>query len=91
MPAKTPSQAVVHGKVVRDGYTVEKVYLQSYPGHFVTGNLYRPQGRTGRLPAVLSPARSLGRRAVLRPGSTRVREAIAAGAERFEVGGRYPA
>ena len=25
------------------------------PGHFVTGNLYRPRGRTGRFPAVLSP------------------------------------
>ena len=43
MPTKTPPETVIHGKVVRDGYTVEKVYLQSYPGHFVTGNLYRPR------------------------------------------------
>ena len=55
MPAPTPPHAVVHGRVDRDGYTVEKVYLESFPGHFVTGNLYRPKGRSGRLPAVLSP------------------------------------
>ena len=55
MPAPTPPRAVVHGRVDRDGYTVEKVFLESFPGHFVTGNLYRPKGRSGRLPAVLSP------------------------------------
>ena len=55
MPAKTPANAVIHGKVDRDGYTVEKVFLESFPGHFVTGSLYRPKGRTGKLPGVLSP------------------------------------
>ena len=45
MPAKTPANAVIHGKVERDGYTVERVYLESYPGHFVTGSLYRPDGQ----------------------------------------------
>ena len=48
MPTKTPANAVVHGKVDRDGYTVERVYLESYPGHFVTGSLYRPTGKIGR-------------------------------------------
>ena len=51
MPTKTPANAVVHGKVDRDDYTVERVYLESFPGHFVTGSLYRPAGKTGRLPA----------------------------------------
>ena len=55
MPDPTPPRAVVHGRVDRDGYTVEKVFLESFPGHFVSGNLYRPKGRSGRLPAVLSP------------------------------------
>ena len=32
-----------------------RVAIESVPGHFVTGNVYRPTGRTGRLPAVLSP------------------------------------
>ncbi|MCP4511641.1 MAG: hypothetical protein GY826_35165, partial [Fuerstiella sp.] len=35
MPEKTPLNAVIHGKVKRDGFTVEKVYFESLPGHFV--------------------------------------------------------
>ncbi len=96
MPTKTPPETVIHGKVVRDGYTVEKVYLQSYPGHFVTGNLYRPQGGrhvpavAGRLPAVLSPHGHWADGRFYDAGKTQVRREIVEGAERFEVGGRYP-
>ena len=54
-PTRTPLNAVVHGTVPRDGYTVERVFFESVPGFFVTGSLYRPTGRTGKLPAVLSP------------------------------------
>ncbi len=53
MPEKVPLNAVVHGKIERDGYTVEKVFFVSHPGHYVTGNLYRPTGKSGKLPAVL--------------------------------------
>ncbi|MSQ93726.1 MAG: hypothetical protein EXR98_04130 [Gemmataceae bacterium] len=53
MPEKVALNAVVHGKIERDGYTVEKVFFVSHPGHYVTGNLYRPTGKTGKLPAVL--------------------------------------
>ena len=35
-------------------YTVSKVYFESLPGFFVTGNLYRPVG-DGPFPAILSP------------------------------------
>ena len=42
MPEKTPLKAVVHGKIERDGYTIEKVFFASTPGHYVTGNLYKP-------------------------------------------------
>ncbi len=55
LPEKTPLNPVIHSPIQRDGYTVEKVYFQSYPGFYVTGNLYRPVGKTGPLPAVLSP------------------------------------
>ncbi len=70
MPTRTPDNAVVHGKVDRDGYTVERVYLESFPGHFVTGSLYRPKGRwescpgcsartaTGSMAAFTTPGRS---------------------------------
>jgi dienelactone hydrolase len=53
MPEKTPLQAVVHGKIDRDEYTIEKVFFASCPGHYVSGNLYRPKGKTGKRPAVL--------------------------------------
>jgi hypothetical protein len=55
LPPKTPLNAVIHGRIDRDAYTIEKVFFASYPGHYVSGNLYRPKNRTGKLPAVLSP------------------------------------
>ena len=55
MPEKTPLHAVVHGKIDRDDYTIEKVFFASMPGHYVSGNLYRPKGKTGKLPGVLCP------------------------------------
>jgi dienelactone hydrolase len=42
MPEKTLLKPVIHGKIERDGYTIEKVFFASHPGHYVTGNLYRP-------------------------------------------------
>src|SRR4029079_13009891 len=55
MPFTTPLQPVIHGKIDRDDYTVEKVFFASYPGHYVTGNLYRPKGKGGKHAGVLSP------------------------------------
>jgi Acetyl xylan esterase (AXE1) len=54
-PAKTPINATVFGKVDRGDHTVEKVYFESYPGFYVTGNLYRPKNAIGKTPAVLCP------------------------------------
>ena len=55
MPEKTPLNAVIHGRVERPDYTLEKVFFESAPGFFVTGNLYRPKGKTGKLPGILCP------------------------------------
>ncbi|MGD8240599.1 MAG: hypothetical protein PVH68_18735, partial [Armatimonadota bacterium] len=44
MPKRTPLRAKIFGRIERDDYSVEKVYFESYPGFFVTGNLYRPVG-----------------------------------------------
>ncbi len=90
MPSATPAAAVVHGKVERDGYTVEKVYLESFPGHYVTGNLYRPAECDGELPAVLSPHGHWPDGRFHDHGEKAVRQMIVEGAERFEVGGRHP-
>lgn len=55
LPAKTPIQPVIHSKVERDDYTIERVYFASRPGHYVTGSLFRPKNATGKLPGVLCP------------------------------------
>jgi hypothetical protein len=55
MPPKTPLHAHVYGKVERDGYTIEKVVLETLPGFWLGGNLYRPSGKTGKTAALLCP------------------------------------
>jgi dienelactone hydrolase len=55
LPEKTPLHPSIHGKIDRDEYTIEKVFFASYPGHYVSGNLYRPKGKSGKLPGVLCP------------------------------------
>ncbi|OHB80744.1 MAG: hypothetical protein A2V98_18970 [Planctomycetes bacterium RBG_16_64_12] len=90
MPTKTPANAVIHGKVDRGEYTVEKVYLESFPGHFVTGNLYRPKGRTGPGPGVLCPHGHWANGRFYDAGEKALADQIAAGAEKFDPSGRYP-
>ncbi len=55
MPEKTPLNAQVFGKLEKSDYSIEKVYFEGYPGFYVTGNLYRPLGKRGPFPAILSP------------------------------------
>jgi dienelactone hydrolase len=55
LPEKRPLHAQVFGRLERGDHSVEKVYFESHPGFYVTGNLYRPLGRTGPFPGVLSP------------------------------------
>jgi dienelactone hydrolase len=90
MPTKTPANAVIHGRVDRDGYTVEKVYLESFPGFCVTGSLYRPKGKSGKLPGVLCPHGHFPNGRFYETPRKEVREQFVSGAERFDVGGRYP-
>ena len=52
---KLPLNPQIFGKIERSDYTVEKVYFESYPGFFCTGNLYRPRGKDGPFPAIVSP------------------------------------
>jgi dienelactone hydrolase len=55
MPEKTPLNPTIHGKVEKDGYTIEKVFFASMPRHYVSGNLYRPvlPGDAPKCPAAL--------------------------------------
>jgi hypothetical protein len=57
LPEKTPLNANISGRIERDGYSIEKVYFEAWPGFLVTGNLYRPfplpEGK--KIPAILCP------------------------------------
>ncbi len=55
MPEKAPVHAEVYGRLERDGYSIEKVLLETYPGFYLGGNLYRPRGKQGPFPGVASP------------------------------------
>lgn len=90
MPEKTPLNAVVHGKVERPGFTVEKVYFESVPGFHVTGLLFRPANREPgvRYPAVLSPHGHGGR--LQDHGAKGILQQIKIGAEKFADSGRFP-
>ena len=52
---KTPLNPQITGTLQRDGYRIEKVIYESRPQLYVTVNLYVPEGRSGRLPAILGP------------------------------------
>ena len=55
LPEKTPLNPRIGEPVVRDDYAVSAVLLETYPGFFLGGNVYRPVGRPGPFPAVVSP------------------------------------
>jgi hypothetical protein len=87
MPTRTPLNPVIHGKIDRDGYTVEKVYFESAPGFFVTGNLYRPTNVTGKAPAVLFAHGHWTDARLSESTDAELRRELADGEERFEQGG----
>ncbi|MFI5379477.1 MAG: hypothetical protein ACHRHE_09285 [Tepidisphaerales bacterium] len=90
LPEKTPLNPVIHSPIQRDGYTVEKVYFQSYPGFYVTGNLYRPVGKTGPLPAVLSPHGHWDNGRFYQAGDKDVEKQLKGGWETDPDAARYP-
>lgn len=52
-PEKTDLKATITGTLDHPQFTVEKLYFQSRPGLYVTGNLYIPKGLTGPAPTIL--------------------------------------
>src|SRR5690349_15389089 len=88
MPTKTPLNPVIHGKIDRGEHTLEKVYFESAPGFFVTGNLYRPKNVNGKVPAVLFAHGHWSNARLTETPENELRREIADGEERFEQGGR---
>lgn len=52
---RTPLNPQVVGVVERDGYRIEKVRFESFPGFYVTANLYIPANVTFPVPAIVNP------------------------------------
>ena len=47
--------AIIHSTREMDGYIVENIAIESFPGFYITGNLYRPLNAKGKSPAILCP------------------------------------
>ncbi len=87
-PTKGPLRAVIHGRIDQGDYTIDKVYFESAPGFYVTGNLYRPKQFTGRIPAVLFAHGHWKDARFLNQPAEHVRKEIATGQEVFVEGGK---
>lgn len=92
IPEKTPLNAVIHGRVERDDYTIDRVFFESLPGHYVTGSLYLPKQRPAKMPAILCPhghwpdGRFMDRGA----GTAATKNELETGAEVLECAARSP-
>lgn len=94
LPTKAPLNPVIHGRIERDDYTIDRVFFESFPGHYVCGNLYMPKAapKDGKMPGILCPHGHWpnGRFMDLGAGSAAMKAELAFGAERFENGARSP-
>ncbi len=55
LPKKTALNPQVFDKVTHEDYSIEKVLIETYPGFYLGGNLYRPAGKPGPSPGIVSP------------------------------------
>lgn len=55
LPWRQRMWVLTHDKKFKNGYTIENVGMEISPGYWLTGNLYRPLGRSGRVPAIAHP------------------------------------
>ncbi|MBI2949473.1 MAG: CehA/McbA family metallohydrolase [Verrucomicrobia bacterium] len=55
LPERPPLKAIIHSRREHGSYSVENVALETMPGFYCTGNLYRPLKRQQSGPAILCP------------------------------------
>ena len=55
LPEPGPLSPVIHDRIDGQGYSVESFFIETFPGFFASGNLYRPLDREGPFPIVLCP------------------------------------
>ncbi len=53
-PQKTPLNPKITGIIRQDGFRIEKVVFESFPGFYVTGCLYIPEKLRAKAPAILN-------------------------------------
>lgn len=90
MPEKTPLRPVIHGRIDRDTYTIDKVFFASYPGHYVCGNLYRPKNKPGKMPGVLCPHGHWNNGRMYEASNAQISNDLKDGSETNNAGARYP-
>ena len=93
MPEKAKLEPTIHGKIDRDGYTVEKVFFASTPGHYVSGNLYRPfadEKKSQKHPAILCPHGHWNNGRLYENGDAAAKNELKTGAEKTMEGAMYP-
>ena len=90
LPERTPLNPVIHSRIEMDDYTVDKVYFESLPGHFVTGNLYLPKNIQGKIPAIVCPHGHWNNGRFVDQKEADVKRDLETGAEKFTNGARSP-
>jgi hypothetical protein len=55
MPVRNPLHAEIFGKIEEKDYTIEKVLIETLPGFYLGGNLYRPRNGSAKHPGILTP------------------------------------
>jgi dienelactone hydrolase len=57
MPPKNPLNSQIFGRIENKTYSIEKVLLETMPGYYLGGNLYRPlqPAPAGGFPGIVSP------------------------------------
>ncbi len=88
MPERTPLNAVVHSPIDRDTYTIAKVYFASRPGHYVTGNLYKPKASLSQ-PGVLFAHGHWAKGRFMEASDAEIKAALASKAEDTRESARY--
>ncbi|QJD97294.1 acetylxylan esterase [Mucilaginibacter robiniae] len=55
LPSKPVSKPIITNKRVMDGYSIENIAIETLPGLYVSGSLYKPIKFKGKIPVFLCP------------------------------------
>ena len=89
LPPRTALRPVVHTPIDQGEYTVEHVLLNTRPGHYLAGNLYRPKGPTRRRGAVLFAHGHWANGRFHDAGADAAKKDLESGGERFAANARF--